>query len=59
MQQMKKAITVYGPHSPFTKELLNAPASSIGNFIPYDWRILEKLSLNQENILSGQCGFMI
>ena len=24
MQQMKKAVTVYGPHSPFTKELLNA-----------------------------------
>ena len=37
MQQMKKAVTMYGPHSPFTKELLNAMASSIGNFIPYDW----------------------
>ncbi|OWK00085.1 hypothetical protein Celaphus_00015906 [Cervus elaphus hippelaphus] len=24
MQQMKKAITMYGPHLPFTKELLNA-----------------------------------
>ena len=24
MQEMKKAVIVYGPHSPFTKELLNA-----------------------------------
>ena len=37
MQQMKKAVTMYSPRSPFTKELLNAMASSIGNFIPYDW----------------------
>ena len=34
MQQMKKAVTVYSPHSPFTEELLNAIASSTGNFIP-------------------------
>ena len=33
-QEMKKAVTVYGPHSPFTEELLNAMASSPGNFIP-------------------------
>ena len=33
---MKKAVTMYGPHSPFTKELLNAVTSSVGNFIPYD-----------------------
>ena len=37
MQQVKKAITLYGPHSPFTREILNALASSIGTFIPYDW----------------------
>ena len=37
MQQVKKAITLYGPHSPFTREILNTMASSIGNFIPYDW----------------------
>ena len=37
IQQMKKPVTMYGPHSPFTKELLNVVASSIGNFIPYDW----------------------
>lgn len=36
MQQMKKAVTMYGPHSPFTREILNAMASSIGIFIPYD-----------------------
>ena len=29
MQQMEKAVTVYGPYLPFTKELLNAVASSI------------------------------
>ena len=33
MQQMKKAVTMYGPHYPFTKELLNSMASSIGNFL--------------------------
>ena len=45
MQQMKKAITMYGPHSSFTKELSNVVASSIGNFILYDWRILIKALL--------------
>ena len=40
MQQMKKAIAMYGPHSPFTRELLNVVTSSIGNFILYDWRTL-------------------
>ena len=33
---------MYGPHSPVTKELLNVVASSIGNFILYDWRVLIK-----------------
>ena len=51
MQQMKKAITIYGPHSPFTKELLNAMASSIGNFIPYDWQILIKALLKPREYL--------
>ena len=37
MQQMKKVVTMYGPHSPFTREVLNAMASSIVTFIPYDW----------------------
>ena len=40
MQQLKKAVTMCGPHLPFTKELLNAMASSFGNFVPYDWRLL-------------------
>ena len=44
-QQMKKAVTMYGPHSPFTREILNAMASSIGTFIPYFWRILLKTLL--------------
>ena len=42
MQQMKKAITMYDPHSPSTREILNGMASSIGTFIPYDWQILIK-----------------
>ena len=42
MQQMKKAITIYGPHLPFTKELLNVVVSSIGNCILYDWQVLIK-----------------
>ena len=42
---MKKAVTMYGPHSPVTKELLNVVASSIGNVIPYDWRTLIKALL--------------
>ena len=37
MQQMKKAVIMCGPHSPFTREILNAMVSSIGTFIPYDW----------------------
>ena len=37
IQQMKKAATMYGQHSPFTREILNAMASSIGSLIPYDW----------------------
>ena len=37
MQQIQKAITMYGPRSPFTKVLLNSIMSSIGNFIPHDW----------------------
>ena len=51
MQQMKKAVTVYGPHLPFTKELLNAMASSIGNCIPYDLRILVKALLKPQKYL--------
>ena len=42
---MKKAITMYGPHLPFTREPLNVVASSIANFIPYDWRTLIKALL--------------
>ena len=37
MQQILKAITMYSPHSPFTKARLNSVVSSIGNFIPHDW----------------------
>ena len=50
-QEMKKAVTVYSPHSPFTKELLNSMASSSENFIPYDWRILIKALLKPEKYL--------
>ena len=42
---------MYGPHSPFTKELLNAMASSIGNCIPYDLRILVKALLKPQKYL--------
>ena len=53
MQQMKKAITMYGPHLPFTRELLNIVASSNGNIFPYDWRILIKALLKPGDYL--QC----
>ena len=36
---------MYSPHSPFTKLLLNSITSSIGNFIPHDWRALIKALL--------------
>ena len=36
-QQIKKAVTMYGPHSPFTREILNAMVSSIATFILYNW----------------------
>ena len=42
---MKKAITLYFPHSPFTKHLLNTMTSSIENFIPCDLQILIKALL--------------
>ena len=48
---MKKAITMYRPHSPFTKELLNTMTSSIENFIPYDWQILIKALLKPRKYL--------
>ena len=48
MQQMIKPVTMYGPHLPFTEELLNVVASSIGNVIPYDWRTLIKALLKPE-----------
>ena len=51
MQQMKKAVTIYSLHSPFTKELLNSMASSSENCIPYDWRILIKALLKPEKYL--------
>ena len=56
MQQMKKAVTMYDPHSPFTREILNAMASSIGTFIPYDWQVLIKALKPGEYL---QCGFKI
>ena len=59
MQHMKKAVTMYGPHSPVTKELLNVVASSIGNVIPYDWRTLIKALLKPGEYLQWTCGFMI
>ena len=45
VQQMKKAVTMYGPHLPFSREILNAMVSSIGTFIPSDWCILIKALL--------------
>ena len=48
---MKKPITMYGPHSPFTKELLSAMTSSIKMFIPYDWQILVKTLLKSGEYL--------
>ena len=57
MLQMKKAITMYGPHSPFTKELLNAVASSIGNFILYNWRVLIKALLKPGEYLQWTMWF--
>ena len=45
MQQTKNAVTMYGPHWPFTKELLNAMASSTGNFVTYDWQLLIRAHL--------------
>ena len=34
MQQMKKAVTIYDPHSSFTREILNAMVSSIEDILP-------------------------
>ena len=48
---------MYGPHSPFTREILNAMASSIGTFIPYDWRILIKALLKPREYLQWTMRF--
>ena len=52
MQQIQKAITMYGPRSPFTKVLLNSITSSIGNFITHDWRTLEKATAPHSSTLA-------
>ena len=57
MQQMKKAITMYCPHSSFTKALLNSITSSIGNFIPHDWRTLIKALLKPGEYLQWMMWF--
>ena len=54
---MKKGVTIYGPHSPFTKELPNAVASSIGNFIPHDRQILVKALLKPGEYLQWTMWF--
>ena len=54
---MKKPITMYGPHSPFTKELLSAMTSSIKMFIPYDWQILVKVLLKPGEYLQWTMWF--
>ena len=54
---MKKAITMYSSHSPFTKELLNAMTSSIKILIPYDWQILVKLLLKPGEYLQWTMWF--
>ena len=48
---------MYGPHSPFTKELLNAMTSSIKILIPYDWQILVKLLLKPGEYLQRTMWF--
>ena len=45
MEQIKKALTMYGSHSPFIKALLNSITSTIGNFITHDWQTLIKAFL--------------
>ena len=57
MQQMKKAVTMYSPHSPFTREILNVMASPIGTFIPYDWQILIKALLKEGEYLQWTMWF--
>ena len=55
--KLKKTITRYSPHSPFTKALLNSITSSIGNFIPHDWRTLIKALLKPGEYLQWMMWF--
>ena len=48
---------MYGPHSPFTREILNAMVSSIGTFIPYDWQTLIKALLKPGEYLQWTTWF--
>ena len=54
---MKKAINMCGSHLPFTREILNAMASSVGTFIPYDWQILIKALLKPGEYLQWTMWF--
>ena len=54
---MKKGVTMYGPHMPFTKEILNSMASSMGPLIPYDWWILIKALLKPGKYLQWKMWF--
>ena len=51
IQQIKKAVTMYGPHSPFTRQLLNVVTSSTKNFILYDGQTLIKTLLKPKKYL--------
>ena len=48
---------MYGPHSPFSKVLLNSITSSIGNFILHDWRTLIKALLKPGEYLQWMMWF--
>ena len=56
MQQIKKAVTMYGPHSPFSRETPNAMLS-IGIFIPQNWHMLIKALLKPGEYLQWTMWF--
>ena len=57
MEQMKKTVIMYGPHSPLTREIINAMVSSIRTFIPYGWQILMKVLLKPGEYLQWTMWF--
>lgn len=49
--RLKKAVTLYGPQSPYVKNILHGVAQHYGNFAPYDWKQIAHSLLKEAEYL--------